>query len=72
MIIRIVILYNVNVYMKIQILQKYVCLDHDKSEDYLILIEVQQNAPKHTYLVKIPNNHSYRGLGFTYYAFSKN
>lgn len=58
--------------MKIKIIQKYVCLDQEKSEDYLILIELNQNEPTNTYLVRIPINHSYRVHGITYYAISKN
>jgi len=51
-------MYN-NMKKEFRILQKHVTLFPEMMEDYLVLIEIRNNEPVRTYIVRIPTNHIY-------------
>lgn len=51
-------MYN-NMKKEFRILQKHVTLFPEMMEDYLVLIEIRNSEPVHTYIVRIPTNHIY-------------
>jgi len=48
-----------NLKKEFRILQKFVSLYPETMEDYLVLIEICNDKPTHTYMVRIPTNHIY-------------
>jgi len=47
--------------------QQQIRADHDSTDSYLLLIEIEDNIPIASYIVKIPESYKYCFKAFPYY-----
>lgn len=57
---------------KLRFLQEYICIDYENDFGYLVLIEIVDDIPIRSYIVKIPPSFKYYEETHNYYVTTPN
>jgi len=60
------------IYKKTRFLQEYFCIDYEKDFGYLVLIEIVDDIPIRSFMVKIPPSFKYYEETHKYYVTTPN